>query len=519
MPPITINNRILIVEDEQINQKLLARLLTSASYDVQVASTGSEALHILSSLDASKFDLIILDIILPDISGFEVLTAIKNQSHIHSIPVIFATSMDDRESKSNGFKLGAVDYISKPYEHTEILARVRVHIELRQTIMRLEKIQQDITKQIYDAQKALLLQPEELPQAHFRVHYQSLHAAGGDFYEVIHFNDGMTGYFIGDLAGHDVEIGFLTASIKALLKQNCTNIYNPLESMRVTNNVLLKLFKPGQYLSAVYILVDRAAMRVTYINMGHLPILHIPAYGNPKWMEIDGDLLGAFAHATFGVANFSIEPGDQLLAFTDGLIEESQKSIWSSALSVVFEEARMIRDSGFNEFPTRLYQNMFKDRGMPEDDVLVFSIMVRPISNYLRKQNQKVLSIYFPSEPALVEKAVADLSQFALSNCAKLDSYALTLCLYEVLGNARLHGNQNNSFLYISAKIWVTQNKLHMMVKDEGSGFAWHPCGTADNPGDKADSGRGFYLLESYGFKYSFNDQGNLIKLEHALSN
>ena len=126
------NAIILIVDDVEDNLEILGDLLTFDGYNVQTALSGQEALE---KVQESHPDLILLDILMPGMDGFEVCTALKADESTKDIPVVFVSSMTDIDSKVNGFKVGGVDYINKPFQHAEILVRVNTHI----TMLRLRK--------------------------------------------------------------------------------------------------------------------------------------------------------------------------------------------------------------------------------------------------------------------------------------------------------------------------------------------------------------------------------------------
>lgn len=119
-------NRILIVDDEPINLKILAAML-SDDYAVSVAPSGAQALSTAKQLIP---DLILLDVMMPEIDGYEVCRRLKNDPTTREIPVIFLTSKTDVKDETEGFSVGAVDYIAKPYNPVIVLARVKTHIEL-----------------------------------------------------------------------------------------------------------------------------------------------------------------------------------------------------------------------------------------------------------------------------------------------------------------------------------------------------------------------------------------------------
>lgn len=120
--------KILIVDDVQLNLDLMKEILSEQGYLIATAINGKSA---IAKAKAHKFDLILLDVILPDINGFEVCSHLKANSQTHDIPIIFLTAKKEKDSIIEGFNLGAVDYISKPFIREELLARVNLHLSLR----------------------------------------------------------------------------------------------------------------------------------------------------------------------------------------------------------------------------------------------------------------------------------------------------------------------------------------------------------------------------------------------------
>jgi len=122
-----ITNQILIVDDVMDNIQVAMNILKEDSYDFAFARDGEEALRLVESED---FDLILLDIMMPGMDGFEVCQQLKKNPRTNSIPVIFLTAKTDIDSIAEGFELGAVDYVTKPFHPSEILARVKTHLQL-----------------------------------------------------------------------------------------------------------------------------------------------------------------------------------------------------------------------------------------------------------------------------------------------------------------------------------------------------------------------------------------------------
>ncbi|RXK05085.1 hybrid sensor histidine kinase/response regulator [Halarcobacter bivalviorum] len=134
---------ILIVDDNQANIKILVEFLSN-DYEVVVSITGKDALEII---DNEKIDLILLDIFMPHMDGFEVCEKVYEKHDKHEIPIIFVTASSNDDDIEKGFNLGAVDYVTKPFRKVEILSRVKTHILLKDYKNNLEsKVKEEIEK-------------------------------------------------------------------------------------------------------------------------------------------------------------------------------------------------------------------------------------------------------------------------------------------------------------------------------------------------------------------------------------
>jgi phosphoserine phosphatase RsbU/P len=122
--------RVLIVDDEPINVMIAERILQKSDYETISANHGNEALEIMQN---EQIDLILLDLMMPDINGFEVCEKLMKNDKTKNIPVIFLTAVTDKESIIKGFEVGGKDYLTKPFNTTELVARVKTHVDLKLT--------------------------------------------------------------------------------------------------------------------------------------------------------------------------------------------------------------------------------------------------------------------------------------------------------------------------------------------------------------------------------------------------
>lgn len=139
-------SRILIVEDAPANIQTLMTVLRQKGYQVSVATNGKQALDVLDSL---RPDLILLDIMMPEMDGFETCSRIKQSPHLRDIPIIFLTAKTETEDILRGFELGAVDYVAKPFHPHELLARVHTHLSmdrLRKENERLVRVESEMAR-------------------------------------------------------------------------------------------------------------------------------------------------------------------------------------------------------------------------------------------------------------------------------------------------------------------------------------------------------------------------------------
>ena len=146
---------ILIVDDNPTNLAVLSEALSSAGFHFRVATDGESALALVAR---NRPELILLDVQMPGIDGFETCRRLKANADTQAIPVIFTTALSDTESKAKGFSLGAVDYIPKPFDQTEVLVRLRVHLQLKYLTDSLEQQVSERTAALHQMQVQLVQQ-------------------------------------------------------------------------------------------------------------------------------------------------------------------------------------------------------------------------------------------------------------------------------------------------------------------------------------------------------------------------
>ncbi|MEI6888671.1 MAG: hybrid sensor histidine kinase/response regulator [Bacteroidales bacterium] len=143
----TVTNRILIVDDNPKNLQVLGKFLQNEQYELEFAINGSAALE---WLEIKPFDLILLDINMPGMDGFEVCKKIRSDHKMDKMPVIFLTAETFRESVLKGFEIGAQDYITKPFDSRELIMRVKTHLSIKNQMEQLENLNQSLEVKVLE---------------------------------------------------------------------------------------------------------------------------------------------------------------------------------------------------------------------------------------------------------------------------------------------------------------------------------------------------------------------------------
>lgn len=312
---------ILIVDDETTTNRLIHTILTRAGFQTVCAFDVAGA---LTQIRERHPDLILLDVGLPDGSGFEVCRWLQSQPGTSQTPVLFISSHDDVSTKVQGFEAGGVDYITKPVSGAEVIARISTHLRLKQAYETLAELQAERIQRLAVAQEELMPMPEDLPEARFCISLNQVLKAGGDFYDVVSIGNQVVDYMVADTSGHDLAASFWTAALKALLAEYANPINSPRDVVCSMNSVLRRILPEGVFFTLIYARLNRQNGQLSLINAGHPPAIAIPGDGKDAVVvRQEGDVVGVFPDATYGAMELTVRAGDRFFLYSDGLIEIS----------------------------------------------------------------------------------------------------------------------------------------------------------------------------------------------------
>jgi phosphoserine phosphatase RsbU/P len=318
-PPATI----LVVDDNPVNLQVLVRTLDGLGHRILAARNGPAALDIARRIQP---DLVLLDVMMPGMGGFDVCKALKANPATQGCAVIFLSALGDVEDKVSGLTLGAVDYITKPIQPEEVQARVSNHLvrlylerELRRSRDRLDR----------ELAKAARLQQQLLPRAlpshpelTFGPFYRTSRHAGGDYYDVLDLGNDRFAVIVVDVSGHGAPAAIVMAMIRTVLHTPAVCSAEPADALGYINRHFRYLWDDRIFATAVYAVIDAAAGTLRIACAGHPPplivrdgepVAPLPVDPTIPLLLMDIDRIPTTA--------YTLQAGDRLLFFTDGITD------------------------------------------------------------------------------------------------------------------------------------------------------------------------------------------------------
>jgi phosphoserine phosphatase RsbU/P len=323
----SIQKLILIVDDTPLNIGVISGALKD-SYKTKVATNGKKALA-LASADV-KPDLILLDVMMPSMDGYEVCSRLKADAATSEIPVIFLTGQTSAEDETRGFEVGAVDYVHKPFSPAVVKARVRSHILLREARAQLAAQLLALNNELEMARQIQLsILPHSIPQPpglEIAARFFPMTSLAGDFYDFLQIDDKHIGILIADVSGHGLPSALIASMIQVALTGQAGHASEPAKVLAGLNRALCGKFTLN-FVTAAYVYVDVEKNLMRYAGAGHPPVLQWRnSTGKTSKVLENGLVLGIFEEATYEALEFPLEVGDRYVLYTDGVPEAANPS-------------------------------------------------------------------------------------------------------------------------------------------------------------------------------------------------
>jgi sigma-B regulation protein RsbU (phosphoserine phosphatase) len=320
---------VLAVDDTPENLDVVKGILVPA-YKVKAVTSGEMALKLAAKQPP---DIILLDIMMPEMDGYEVCRRLKADPATAGIPVIFLTAKDQTADEAEGFALGAADYIHKPVNPPILQARVDTHVALKKSMDELQELSRALAaaKQRMeielnvgrDIQQSMLPEDGPLPPAiALAASMDAAREVGGDFYDYFPLSEDEYCFCVADVSGKGVGAALFMAMTKLLIKSRAQDDRLPSKILTRVNADLAADNPECMFVTVFLGVINLRSGEISYTNAGHNPPLLRRADGSVAEVDAQhGPVLGIEEDREYGQGSFVLGQGEVLLVFTDGVTE------------------------------------------------------------------------------------------------------------------------------------------------------------------------------------------------------
>jgi len=395
---VDIPGRILVVDDNEMNRDMLSRRLGKKGYAVEVADGGARAMEMIQS---SSFDLVLLDIMMPEVDGYEVLAKVRERHGPSDLPIIMATARTESVDVVKALRMGANDYVTKPFDFPVVLARVRTQVALKRSQDALARANRRMKK---DLEAAARIQRTLLPAETLTItggrcawRYIPCDELAGDTLNVIPLDENTVGLFVLDVSGHGVPASLLSVTLSRLVSDVSARssvlwaddpdngqprIATPVEVAEELSRRFPYDEETHQYFTMVYGTLDTSRRRFACVSAGHTPVVHLRRGGEPVFHGSTGPPVALIppmlAPSRYGQVEIPLDPGDRLYLMSDGLPEANGPADEEFGMERIAETLRAAQDESLDQSLTTLLEKVWSWGGerAPDDDVSILAIEI-----------------------------------------------------------------------------------------------------------------------------------------------
>jgi phosphoserine phosphatase RsbU/P len=338
---------ILVVDDTPHNVKLLTDLLGVKGYAVSSAANGEEA---IACIAADCPDLVLLDVVMPGLSGYDVCRAIRADPTTGILPVVMVTALDPTTERVKGLEAGADDFLTKPINQAELLARVRSLLRIKSLYDTVQEqaaqlaawnteLERRVTEQVeqlgrlsrleHELSLASEIQKSMLPRAvpllegyEFSAHMIPAKSVGGDFYDFIPLGEGLLGIAVGDVSDKGIPAALFMAMVRSLLRAEAHPGRSLQKVLRSVNHHLMDMNEKEMFVTVLFGILNCATHQFQYVRAGHeVPIIFDAQGSFKRLLKTNGQALGVFEEITLDEKTVELSKGSMLVLCSDGIPE------------------------------------------------------------------------------------------------------------------------------------------------------------------------------------------------------
>jgi len=386
--PIREGPRILVVDDNDDNRYTLTLCLDLEGYtNVETAHDGEEA---IARLEAAGFDLVLLDVMMPKVDGYQVLSWLKDQARLRDLPVIMISALNEMSSVVRCIELGAIDYLLKPFNPVMLKARLGATLEKKRLRDEVDAHLARLEGELNAArrlQMAMVPQSFPAPSAEFPIDLcasmEPAREVGGDLYDFFVTEDGKLCFLVGDVSGKGMPAALFMARAKSLIRIATELMRSPngasarpADIIARVNRELCQDNSDMMFVTLFFAMLAPASGEVEFCNAGH----NAPYRLNGKAVETiegaKGIILGVRPDAVYQTGRLSLAPGESIYVFTDGVTEAAdlQEALFSEErLEAVLRDAAGCTSADMIKSVAAAVQG-FVGTALPSDDITMLAI-------------------------------------------------------------------------------------------------------------------------------------------------
>jgi len=323
-----LESRILIVDDSEFSRSILIEIFKKNGFrNIEYAEDGEIGLEKLESFEP---DIIILDIVMPKVDGFEFCERVRGCEKFSGLPILVQSGTSDPYNITKIFSVGATDFVSKPVNAEEVIVRSIVHLENKILINDLMKYRKKAEEELRNAREMqnnivpsddCIYKSERMYGLSIAAYFEPSFEVGGDLWGMKNISDNEVAIYSVDFSGHGVTSALNTFRLHTILQSEDSFSDDPSLFLYNVNNRLKKLLNVGQFATMIYAVINIKKNVMTYASAGHTSPIVFRENGEGEMLDSAGVPLGVARNTTYDLKETEFSKGDLVLMYSDALIE------------------------------------------------------------------------------------------------------------------------------------------------------------------------------------------------------
>ena len=508
---------ILIVDDSLDDRLLLETFLKKAGFsELTLADSARDSFRQLGleepTREVNQVDLVLMDVLMPEIDGIEACRRIKASGRFSDVPIIMITAQTEMKYLQSAFDAGAIDYITKPVNKVELLARVSSALTLKREMDQRKAREKEIIDIGSEIQQTLLQgqPPQDFPGIGVAAFTMQSLRIGGDFYDFFKHNDQCLDIIIGDVMGKGIPAALMGAAIKnqfvrainhLIAKEGIGRIPEPEEIVRLVHSELsAELIKLDSFVTLCYARVDLNGSRLSFVDCGHAKSLHFrQATGKHVVLEGENVPLGVSESEYYRQVSVPFELGDLFVFYSDGVTEmrnEAGEFFGLERLGKFMEENRRLPPGELVRGIRRAVVS-FSGTEVFSDDVACVIMRIEgaktdfPLARDYLEMSSDLSELV--RVRAFVKEVCGNIPPSALSEQGKSQ---LELAVHEVITNIIRHAYHGRPNKLIQMEVELSSEKITFRLCHWGEGYEPGDIEPPDFDDDSRQLGFGLYIID-----------------------